>query len=270
MYRITRWGTVIFMASIHILSVVALLPMFWNWVNVSSLVLLYYVTACLGVTLGYHRLLSHRSFRVPKWLERVLATCGALSCQHGPLDWVGLHRHHHTHSDHAVDHHCSRRGFWYSHFHWMVCDIPAMSEASSYAKDLTKDPYYRWLNNNFLILQLPLAVVLYCVGGWGAVLWGIPLRLVLVYHATWLVNSATHKWGYRLFDTNDRSRNNWWVAALTFGEGWHNTHHAHPSSAQHGVKWWELDITYQHILTLRRLGLARNVRLWKPSYSSVS
>jgi len=269
MFRITRWGTVIFMIGIHILAVVALLPVFWSWTSVASLLVLYYVTACLGVTLGYHRLLSHRSFKAPRWVERVLATCGALSCQHGPIDWVGLHRHHHRFSDQANDHHCSRRGFWYSHFHWMICDIPAQVQVPRFSADLVKDPYFRWLNGNFLLLQLPLAVALYFIGGWGAVLWGIPLRLVLVYHATWLVNSATHRWGYRLFKTSDRSRNNWWVAALTFGEGWHNTHHAHPGSAQHGIRWWELDITYQHILLLKRLGLARHVRLCPRPASSI-
>ena len=257
---ISRWETFTFMVVLHILAVVALLPMFWSWTAFFSFAVLYYVTACLGVTLGYHRLLSHRSYRVAKPVERFLATCGALSCQHGPIDWVGLHRHHHAYSDQPNDHHNSRKGFWWSHILWMFGDIPAMAEGSRMANDLRRDPYYRWLNENFLLLQLPLALVLYLIGGWGAVLWGIPLRLVAVYHVTWLVNSATHKWGYRLFATEDNSRNNWWVAALTFGEGWHNTHHAHPSCAQHGIRWWELDITYQHILLLQWLGISTKVK----------
>ena len=258
---ITRWGTVLFMAVIHVLALVALLPQFWGFTSGASFLILYYVTACLGVTLGYHRLLSHKSFRVSKWLERLLATCGALSCQHGPIDWVGLHRHHHTHSDTANDHHCSRRGFLWSHYGWMMRDIPALKEAPRYARDLSSDPYYVWLNRWFLVLQLPLGLILFAIGGWAAVLWGIPLRLVAVYHATWLVNSATHKWGYVSHPSGDRSRNNWWVALLTFGEGWHNNHHAFPHSARHGLRWWEVDLTYMHVSVLQALGLARSVRL---------
>ena len=139
-----RWGTIGFMAAIHILSVVALLPMFWSWQAVTSLTVLYWVTACLGVTIGYHRLLCHRSFRLPQWLERFFATCGALSCQHGPIDWVGLHRHHHKFSDTDADHHNSNRGFWWSHMGWMFEEIPAMGAVPRFSADLAKDHYYRW------------------------------------------------------------------------------------------------------------------------------
>ena len=150
-----RLGTVVFMTAIHVLAVVALLPRFWSLPAVASFLILYWVTACLGVTIGYHRLLSHRSFRVPQWLERFFATCGALSCQHGPIDWVGLHRHHHKFSDTEVDHHTSLKGFWWSHMGWMFEEIPAMAAVPRLTGDLAKDPYYRWLNNWFLVLQLP-------------------------------------------------------------------------------------------------------------------
>jgi len=262
-----RWGTIGFMAAIHLLSAVALLPSLWSWQAVTILLLLYWVTACLGVTLGYHRLLCHRSFRLPQDLERVLATCGALSCQHGPIDWVGLHRHHHKFSDTDADHHNSSRGFWWSHMGWMFAEIPAMAAVPRFTADLSKDPYYRWLNNNFLLLQLPLAGLLFWIGtvsgagGWALVLWGIPLRLVLVYHVTWLVNSATHCWGEATHNSGDQSRNNAWVAALTFGEGWHNNHHAFPHSARHGLQPGQIDLTWQHIRLLRSLGLAKQVRL---------
>jgi stearoyl-CoA desaturase (delta-9 desaturase) len=233
---------------------------------VASLLVLYWVTACLGVTIGYHRLLSHRSFRLPRWAERFFATCGALSCQHGPIDWVGLHRHHHKFSDTDVDHHTSLKGFWWSHMGWMFTTIPAMGAVPRLTGDLAKDPYYRWLNHNFLLLQLPLAALLFWIGtvtgagGWALVLWGIPLRLVVVYHCTWLVNSATHLWGETPHASGDGSRNNPWVAALTFGEGWHNNHHAFPHSARHGFGR-QIDLTWQHIRLLRRLGLATQVRL---------
>ena len=262
----TRWVTIGFMAAIHGLAVVALLPQFWSWQAVVTFLVLYWLTACLGVTIGYHRLLSHRAFRVPQWLERFFATCGAISCQHGPIDWVGLHRHHHKFSDTDVDHHSSLKGLWWSHMGWMFEEIPAMAAVPQLTGDLAKDPYYRWLNTNFLLLQLPLAGLLFWIGtvtgagGWALVLWGIPLRLVLVYHCTWLVNSATHYWGDAPHNSGDSSRNNAWVAALTFGEGWHNNHHAYPHSARHGFGS-QIDLTWQHIRLMHSLGLATQVRL---------
>ncbi len=265
-----RWGTTLFMVVIHLLAVVALLPRFWSGPAVVVLLVLYWLTACIGVTLGYHRLLAHRAFAVPRWLEALIATCGTLSCQHGPIDWVGLHRHHHLHSDDPADHHNSHLGFWWSHVGWMLRDVPAQHNVRQLTPELQEVPYYRWLNRNFLLLQLPLAVVLFLlgrslgVGGWALVLWGIPLRLVLVYHVTWFVNSATHRWGYVSYATSDNSRNNWWVAVLTFGEGWHNNHHAYPSSARIGFRWWELDITWWHIRVLQFVGLARQLRLAPP------
>jgi stearoyl-CoA desaturase (delta-9 desaturase) len=262
-----RWTTIGFMIVIHLLAIVALLPRFWSWQGVVAFLVLYWVTACLGVTIGYHRLLSHRAFRVPQWLERVFATCGALSCQHGPIDWVGLHRHHHKFSDTEVDHHSSLRGFWWSHMGWMFEEIPAMAAVPRLTGDLARDPYYRWLNNWFLVLQLALGALLYWIGsatgagGWALVLWGIPLRLVVVYHCTWLVNSATHWWGDSVHESGDRSRNNALVAALTFGEGWHNNHHAYPHSARQGWGPGQIDLTWLHIRAMRALGLASHVRL---------
>ena len=266
------WGTIVFMVAIHILSLIALQPKFWSLPAVTSLLFFYWVTACLGVTLGYHRLLSHRSFIVPRWLERFFATCGAISCQHGPIDWVGLHRHHHSFSDTEVDHHNSKKGFWWSHMGWMFKDVEALKAVPKLSADLIKDPYYRFLNKYFLFLQIPIGLSLYAigqklgVGGWALVLWGIPLRLVVVYHITWLVNSATHCWGKAPFESGDSSKNNAWVAALTFGEGWHNNHHAFPNSAKQGLFRGQIDITWEHIKILAKFGLAKKVKLPSRSY----
>ncbi len=263
-----KGGTTGFMLAMHVLAVVALLPRFWSWQAVVALATLYWITV-LGVTLGLHRLLAHRSFVAPRWVERGLVLMGTLACQSGPIEWVGLHRHHHKYSDQANDHHDAARGLWWAHSDWMLHEIPALKPAGRFTGDLQRDPLYRWLDRWFLLVQLPLGVALYWYGelanvhggGLGLVLWAIPLRLVVVYHVTWLVNSATHAFGYRNFDCPDLSRNCWWVAILSFGEGWHNNHHAHPASARHGLRWFEFDITWQHIKLLRALGWARRIRL---------
>ena len=265
--RRLKGGTTSFMVVIHVLATVALLPRFWSWQGLVAFAVLYWMTV-LGVTLGLHRLVAHRSFEVPGWLERVLVVMGTLACQSGPIDWVALHRHHHRFSDQPNDHHDAGRGLWWSHSEWMLHDIPALKEKHRYAGDLLSDRFYVWLDRWFLVLQIPLGLALYWYGeaagvhggGVGLVLWAIPLRLAVVYHVTWLVNSATHAFGYRNFNSPYLSRNCWWVAVLSFGEGWHNNHHAYPDSARHGLRWFEFDITWMHIRLLRRLGLTRKVR----------
>ncbi|QNI65978.1 delta-9 fatty acid desaturase DesC3 [Synechococcus sp. A15-44] len=262
-----KMGTTSFMLVMHVLATVALLPRFWSWQGVVAFGVLYWMTV-LGVTLGLHRLVAHRSLVVPVWVERILVLMGTLACQSGPIEWVGLHRHHHRFSDQPTDHHDAGRGLWWAHSEWMLHDIPALKELDRYAGDLQCDPFYRWLDRWFLLLQIPLGLGLYWFGeaaqvhggGLGLVLWAIPLRLVVVYHVTWLVNSATHAFGYRNFDCPDLSRNCWWVALLSFGEGWHNNHHAHPASARHGLRWFEFDLTWQHVRLLKRLGLASRIR----------
>jgi len=266
--RRLKGGTTSFMLAMHVGAVAALLPGFWSWQALAVLAVLYWMTV-LGVTLGLHRLLAHRSFVAPRWLERLLVLMGTLACQSGPIEWVGLHRHHHKFSDQPTDHHDAGRGLWWAHSAWMLHEIPALSHVERLTGDLRRDGLYRWLDRWFLLLQLPLGAALYTLGQWAQVpggglalvLWGIPLRLVLVYHVTWLVNSATHAFGYRNFDCPDLSRNCWWVAILSFGEGWHNNHHAYPHSARHGLRWFEFDITWQHIKVLRALGLAQRIRL---------
>jgi stearoyl-CoA desaturase (delta-9 desaturase) len=256
-----KWVTTIFLIGIHLTALLIFVPGNFSWAGVGLMLLLHWVTGGLGITLGWHRLVAHRSFQAPKWLEYFLAFCGTLAFQGGPIWWVGLHRHHHVHSDQELDHHNSGRGFWWSHIGWMFYKVPAELEIDRFSKDIGSDPVYRFLEQYFLLIQVAFAGGLYLIGGWQFVLWGIFARLVLVYHCTWLVNSATHKFGYRTFETDDRSTNCWWVALLTYGEGWHNNHHAYQYSARHGLQWWEIDLTWMMIRVLQGLGLASKVKL---------
>ena len=249
------------MGIIHVGALFALLPANFSWTAVGLALFLHWFTGCLGITLGWHRLIAHRSFKTPKWVEYFFVFCGSLSCQSGPIEWVGLHRHHHSFSDQEVDHHNSGLGFWWSHMQWMFHEVPAKKEIERFTKDINQDPVYLFFNKYFLPVQIALGVLLYALGGWSFVVWGIFVRLVAVYHCTWFVNSATHKFGYKTFDAGDNSTNCWWVALLTYGEGWHNNHHAFQFSARHGLQWWEIDITWMTIRLLKALNLASSIKL---------
>ncbi|MBD2462154.1 acyl-CoA desaturase [Oscillatoria sp. FACHB-1407] len=259
------WHTIFFMVALHIGALFVFLPSNFSWSAVGLCLLLHWVTGGLGITLGWHRLVTHRSFQTPKWLEYLLVFCGSLSMQGSVIEWVGLHRHHHIHSDQDLDHHDSSKGFWWSHMEWMLRDVPAKQFRDRYTKDIANDPFYRFLDKNFLLLQVVLAVGLYLLGGWSFVVWGVFFRLVLVYHCTWFVNSATHKFGYRTYESGDNSTNCWWVALLTYGEGWHNNHHAFQYSARHGLQWWEIDMTWMTIQFLQAIGLASKIKLVEPN-----
>lgn len=255
------WITISYMAGIHLIAMLAFLPGNFSWGAVGVTLLLHWMTAGLGITLGFHRLAAHRSFQTPKILEYFFIFCGTLACQGGPIDWIGLHRIHHKFSDTSLDPHDSNEGFWWSHLNWMFYNIPANQDIPRYTKDIADDPFYKFCQKFFIPVQVVLGLTLFAIGGWSWVIWGIFMRLVLVFHCTWLVNSATHKFGYQSHDSSDNSRNCWWVAVLTYGEGWHNNHHAYQYSARHGLQWWEIDITWMTIRLLQILGLATNVKL---------
>jgi sn-1 stearoyl-lipid 9-desaturase len=259
------WVVIVFMMALHIAAVFAFFPGLFSWKGVILALALHWITAGVGVTLGWHRLLTHRSFQTPKWLEYILAFCGTLSLQGGPIWWVGLHRHHHLYSDQDVDHHDSTKGFWWSHMGWMFYEVPAEAEIPRFTKDIANDPIYQFMDQYFFLIQVAFAGVLYLMGGWSFVFWGVFVRLVAVYHTTWLVNSATHKFGYRTYESGDRSTNCWWVALLAYGEGWHNNHHSYQYSARHGLKWWEIDATWGMISVLKFLGLATKIKLAEES-----
>ena len=255
------WHIILFMAVIHGFALLAFLPGNFRWSAVAVALVFHTITAGVGVTLGFHRLVAHRSFQVPKWLEYLLVFCGSLACQGGPIEWIGLHRHHHANSDQDSDHHDSTKGFWWSHMEWMFYEVEAKKHIPRFTKDIGDDPVYLFLENNFILIQVALGFVFLALGGWPMVIWGIFVRLAVVYHCTWFVNSATHKFGYRTYESGDRSTNCWWVALLSYGEGWHNNHHAFQYSARHGLKWWEIDMTWMAIQGLKFLGLATNIKL---------
>ncbi len=248
---------------------VVLAPFTFTWSGLAVAAALY-VAAGLGVTMGYHRLLTHRSFQTPRWVEYLLAVLGSLANQGGPVQWVAVHRIHHRHSDSDGDPHTPRHGLWWAHLLWWMpyrsaVDDPARYER--YVPDLARDPFHRALQRYHVLAPVLLAGALFAVGqlcggvGLSWVVWGLFVRTTVLYHATWLVNSATHCWGYRTYKTPDDSTNLWWVALLALGEGWHNNHHAFPRSARHGLRWWEVDVTYWAIRLLGWARLARRIHV---------
>jgi len=248
---------------IHIGALGVFLPMFFSWSAVAVGVGFYILTG-FGITLAYHRLLTHRSLTVPKPVEYALTIVGALALQGGPIEWVAQHRAHHANTDRDGDPHDSHKGMPWAHIEWLFRtnkDRVAPEDRPRWAPDLVKDPGMRAIEKYNVLLTVVLAALFFAIGGWSWVIWGIFARLVFTYHCTWLVNSASHAVGYQTFTTGDRSTNNWWVALLTFGEGWHNNHHAFPFSARHGLRWFEIDPTWITIKAMSWLRLARNVKL---------
>jgi len=252
--------TLLFMIVFHAGAIAALF--FFNWKAIAVAAVLYFVGINLGICLGYHRLLTHRGYKVPRLLKYFLVTCGTLTLEGGPLYWVVNHRVHHQLTDRHGDPHTPREGGWWSHAGWVIYGkgLSAQPELlRKYGPDILADRYLMLLSEYHWVPLTILAVILYAIGGWPFVLWGIFFRVTLSLHATWLVNSATHIWGDRRFSTHDDSRNLWWVALLTGGEGWHNNHHAYPVSARHGLAWYEYDLNYYCIWLLGKLGLARQI-----------
>ncbi|MBI2495997.1 MAG: fatty acid desaturase [Candidatus Omnitrophica bacterium] len=258
----TKWEIVAGIAIIH--AGVLLAPFQFTWSGFWVFFALQFITGLLGITLCYHRLLAHRSFQVPKWLEYLLTVCGSLALQGGPIKWVSTHRVHHAFSDRPQDPHSPKRGFWWAHMFWLfaydeVLDHP--TKYPRYAPDLSRDRIHVLIEKTSTLHTFLLGGLLYALGGLPWLVWGTFVRTAFVYHATWLVNSAAHLWGYQSFNTNEGSTNNWWVALLSYGEGWHNNHHAYLHSAAHGLRWWELDITYATIRLLGAMRLATRIRL---------
>ncbi len=259
-----NWPTTLALALIHLGAVAALFMFDWRSAGVA--LFLYWMAIGLGISMGYHRLLTHRSYKVPLALEYFFAVCGTLTLEGGPIFWVATHRIHHQKSDQPGDPHSPRDGAWWAHVGWIMFGKSMHRNThlmGKYAPDLAKRRFYVWLNNYHWLPLVGLGVLLLAIGGLPMMLWGACLRVVVGLHATWLVNSATHMWGARRFATRDDSSNNWWVALITFGEGWHNNHHAYPTSARHGLAWYELDLSWIQIQLLKFLSIAKSIRVAK-------
>ena len=258
--RIKGFGLI----GIHIGALAAFWPGFFSWSALAAAGVVSYATVALGISLCFHRILTHRSLRLLKPIEYLFAIFGTLALQADPIRWVSVHRKHHAHADHEGDPHSIADGFKWAHMDWIYrhnIALPSDEEMRHFAPDLYAEPFYRALQYLNIPLQVALALGLFAFGGWSWVIWGIFVRLAVSYHTTWLVNSAAHMLGYRTFATPDQSTNCWWVALISWGEGWHNNHHAFPFSARHGLRWFEVDLTWWHVRVLAFLRLADRVKV---------
>ena len=262
--RRLNWPTGLILVLFHIGAVAALFM--FSWKSFFVALALHWIAVGFGISLGYHRLHTHQSYQCPVWMQYALAVCGTLTLEGGPIFWVGTHRVHHSKSDQPGDPHSPREGAFWSHMGWILFGETNHNNTklmSKYAPDLARHRFYLWLNNYHWVPLAVLGALLYAWGGLPMFLWGICLRVTYGLHVTWLINSATHMFGSKRFDAGDDSRNSFILAVLTFGEGWHNNHHAHPTSARHGLAWWELDITWITMKLLRATGVIRHVRVAK-------
>jgi len=271
--------TTIFMILMYVLSCLVFLPQYFSWSGVGLFLLFYWISGGLGITLCYHRLLTHRSFQTSVWTQCLLLLSASLAWQGSPLKWVSEHRTHHNHSDKKGDVHSPIhpiRDFWYAQIIWILEKDPDGYDCLSNTKDLQKSSVLMWFHRWWWMPQVILAAVLlvigYQVGGsqlavsW--LFWGVIARTVVVLTTTNWVNSFCHLWGKQPFNTGDGSRNSWWVALVSFGEGNHNTHHFIPGSAAHGLRWYHFDTTYLTICILEKCKLVWNVKHPKPLLAS--
>jgi len=256
--RIQTWLT----ASPFILSHVAVLGAFWSGVTWQAVVLcvVFLFVRLWAVTAGYHRYFAHRTYKTSRAMQFILAFLAQMSSQKGVLWWAAHHRVHHKLSDQPGDVHSPvQRSFFYAHVGWIFDDATTETHWDK-IRDFVKYPELRWLNKYWVVPPTMLAVFCLLVAGWPGLFIGFFLSTVLVWHNTFLINSLTHVWGKRRFDTTDDSRNNALTAVLTLGEGWHNNHHHYQSSCRNGFYWYEIDVTYYVLKTMSWVGLVWDIR----------
>ena len=264
------WLRVVPFVALH-LACVAVVFVGFSWFAFWTAVALYAIRM-FAITGFYHRYFSHKSFRTSRPMQFVFAVFGAASVQRGPLWWAAHHRHHHRHADTEHDIHSPRHGFWRSHMGWFLTPRSFATDTDS-IKDLTRFPELRALDRFDILVPILLAVGLFVLGSWlgknhpslgttgpQLLVWGFFISTVVLFHVTVTINSLAHRWGSRRYATNDDSRNNWLLALLTFGEGWHNNHHHFPGSARQGFHWWEYDVTYYTLRAMSWVGLVWDIK----------
>ncbi|GHO45630.1 acyl-CoA desaturase [Ktedonospora formicarum] len=222
-----------------------------------TLLLVLYSLVALGVTVGYHRMLTHRSFSPHPVVKFIFLVLGSMALEGPALEWAATHIKHHSCSDKEGDPHSPVHGFFHAHIGWMFKD--RMADPQKYCKHLMKDPIVVFVSNTFFLWVVLSLVIPFAIGGWSGLLWGGLVRIFLTHHVTWSVNSVCHTFGRRDFETTDESRNEWLVGLLSFGEGWHNNHHAFPRSAFHGLRWWQFDCSGYLIWLMEKVGLVKDV-----------
>jgi stearoyl-CoA desaturase (Delta-9 desaturase) len=238
------------------------------WVGVSASAIAIagamYALRMLAITGFYHRYFSHRTFKTSRVVQFIFAALGAMSVQRGPLWWAAHHRHHHANSDEHDDTHSPyQHGFWWSHTGWFM-SRKNFATRTEYVEDLARYPELRFLDRFDVLMPVALAATLFAMGGAQWLIWGFFISTVVLYHATFTVNSLSHVFGHRRYATQDQSRNNWMLALLTFGEGWHNNHHHFPGSARQGFYWWEVDLTYYVLKLFEACGLIWDLKTVPP------
>jgi len=259
-----NWVTTLILAGLHIGAFAAFFCFSWKAFFVA--LALHWVAVGWGISLGYHRLHTHQSYQCPRWLEYFFAICGTMTLEGGPMFWVGTHRVHHAKSDKPGDPHSPHEGTFWSHMGWIVFGETNHNNSAFMAKhapDLARHKFYWFLNTYHWIPVVATGLALLAFGGWPMFLWGFCLRIVYGLHCTWLINSATHIFGSRRFETSDDSRNSFILAVLTFGEGWHNNHHAHQTSARHGMLWYEFDISWITLKLFNAVGIVSDLKVAK-------
>ena len=233
-----------------------------HWSDLALLAAMYTITA-FGLTVGFHRMLTHRSFQAHPVVKVILLILGSMGVEGPPIEWAATHIKHHAQSDREGDPHSPVEGLFHAHMGWLFKD--RFADPQQYCRHLLKDPIVVFVNRTFLLWLALSLLIPFVFAGWTGFLWGSLVRIFIGHHVTFSVNSICHTFGKREFGTNDRSRNQWLVGVLAFGEGWHNNHHAFPRSAFHGLHWWQLDLSGYLIWTLERLGLAYGVYRISPA-----
>ena len=258
-------GSVLVVVIVPLLTTVLALGLLWkravHWSDLALLATMYTLVA-LGVTVGFHRMLTHRSFQPHPVVKLVLLILGSMAFEGPALAWAATHIKHHAQADREGDPHSPVDGFFHAHIGWLFAETP---DPQVYCRHLLKDPTVVFVSRTFWLWSMLSLLIPFAIGGWTGLLWGGLVRMFLTHHVTWSVNSVCHTFGKREFETNDRSHNEWIVGLLAFGEGWHNNHHAFPRSAFHGLHWWQFDLSGYLIWTLERLGLAREVYRISPA-----